>query len=184
MGCSSEDKDGKQSIAEEQFPKINKADYIKEKSQSGYSILIPKYLCATSGRYSKSDLEFNHVSKERHVYVEVTSMNDYKESVNSRSLIAGKNSNLFQLFVEEQLKDFKGSRTILSSSKLKETVHNKTSNFAIELDVEEYGFPKDKSYFVRWKACNKCFYTIVCWTTKDQKDQFRMEAQVIGLSLK
>ena len=184
VGCSSDQKEDEKKAVQEQFPKINKADYSIEKSESGYSLMIPKYMFATSGRYSKSDLEFNHTSKERHVYVEVAPVHQYKKSVDSRALIAGKQKGLFQLFVEEQLKDFKASRTIKSSSELKESRFEKISNYSIELDAKEYGFPKDKTYFIRWKAFKKRFYTIVCWTTKDQKEKFSTEAKAIGLSLK
>lgn len=182
--CSSEIKDESDvaNLPKEKIPKFKKSDYKSVNFERKFSTLIPKYMSVTHSLNGKAQIQYNHLSKEKHVYIIADSKAHYLKSLKARKLKAGKN--LLDKFANESLKDMKGMWKVISESKLEVSAVNNMKCLRAQLDVKAFGFPKSKSYFIRFIEGEKQFYTLVCWTTKEQKKSFDKETKVIGLSFK
>jgi len=182
MGCSGQDPIGtEQEVVEEKFPNVNLNDYDSVQVEDLYQLIVPKSLFPTKMLNDRARFQYNQLSKEKHVYIIDETKATFVSSLEARKIDFSKDL-LLLLFAKERLQDMKGLLDVKRETKLEQSIVNGHRCCRVELDADVYGFPKTKSYFMRFIEGKKNFYTVVSWTVKGVSGSFRDEAYAMGLS--
>jgi hypothetical protein len=180
VGCSSSDKEVDVTSDEEKFPDVDMKRFEKVKVD-GVEVLMLKALTSATGKSDRVLLDYNHLAFEQHVKIERIAIANYKKSLKARDKSI---NNSFEAFTIETLKDFQGTQKHSEEAKFESSVVNELSCRRVSFEAQSYGFPKSKTYWIRYFKGKKFYYTMICWTVSDRKSKFEKEALAMGLSFK
>lgn len=171
--CGSEQKSSASKELEEQLPKVNKADFRIVRSEE-YQMSIPKTM---SVRRVSGNAIFNasYLPKEEHILVSRTPISRFRKDES----FPGEKKEQLEWFAKRK-EDFWRCR--LSEVRIGKLQKNKQTCFFQKIEGKEYGFPKEKCYYLRYYKIEDNFITITCWTSLENASKFEKTAQYMGMT--
>ena len=166
---------------EEDSPNLN-LDRFETNRFDDCEILILKELTGSTMRSTESvRVDYNNLALEKHIIVSIDS-NSYVFDFNKHNGVI--EIETFRSYAYKMLKNFKNIMRHAENSELTFSLVNGIPCYRTYFEASSYGFPKRKSYWIRYFKTETGYYSMVCWTTITNKSNFENEAIFMGQSFK
>jgi len=157
-------------------PKVNPEDYRSvTKGIASMHLLKKMSLNPTTG-----DEIFNadYLSEEFHVSVRTTPVHRFLK----QNGFPQDSLERLKWFATYHIQKKKAKLINLDGATLEQTQTNEKDCFKTVFQAKEFGFPLEKTFFLRYYLIDDLFVIFEAWTTTTRKDKFQEKAQFMGMS--
>ena len=181
VSCSHESKDVPFSSLIENIPKLE-LEQFETKRFDDFEILLLKELTASSAKQSKFvRINHNNFASEKHLTV-LRDSSSYASDLKSN--FGEVDQEILRTYAHEALNKFKGVMREVDTSELIFSLVNGIPCYRTYFEANAYGFPRRKSYWIRYFKTTKGYYSMISWTTLLNQSKFESEVTLMGLSFK
>lgn len=162
-------------LKEEVLPKLSKKDF-NTVNRSGYEILVHKKM---SGDRTSGDVIYSSsfLPREYHMEIHAVPVKRYRKTEG----FPQKKQSQLRWFAEKESSKLQQHLMSLEEQPLKAVLRNNKICYTQELHGKEFGFPLQKSYFLRYYRFNDTFVAITCWTVQEHEAEFRKITKYMGM---
>lgn len=178
VGCSSNESTDLVKGIDEQLPKVDASKFHEVKKDAfEISVLKKMSLNRTSG-----DLIFSadHLPDEYHFDIYSIPRSRFAHD----AAFPSDKGNRLEWFANQHSEKLQHRMIALDQEPMQKVVSNKQKCYKQTLRGKEFGFPIDKTYFLRYYQMDGDFIAIVSWTTQFNAEKFEKLAQYMGMKFK
>lgn len=178
FGCSNENSTESVKAGEEKLPKVEAADFRKVNN----SILEISLFKKMSANSVSGDVIFSadYLPKEYHLEILEIPVSRFKQDL---EFPKDKKQQL-EWFAAQQSENLQHSIRISKIGSMEKLQSNKQLCFKQTVRGKTFGFPLEKSYFLRFYQNGDSFISIIAWTISDNEKSFEKIAQYMGMTFR